>query len=97
VTSKRRIWERVTRVVEFKPVNTEDIILYGLKASDLKIQPAAAHDLVRRCQGSFRLLYHLMVDLERKARANQTRDIDLEMIESLPNRRLAPTPEKEPK
>ncbi|MBU8910675.1 MAG: ATP-binding protein [Desulfobacterales bacterium] len=97
LTSKRRIWERVTRVVEFKPVNTEDIILYGLKASDLKVQPAAAHDLSRRCQGSFRLLYHLMVDLERKARANKTREIELEMIESLPNRRLAPTPEKEPK
>ncbi|MCP3940036.1 MAG: ATP-binding protein [Desulfobacteraceae bacterium] len=94
LTSKRRIWERVTRVVEFKPVNTEDVMLFGLKAAELKIKPDAANDLVRRCKGSFRMLYHLMVDLERKTRANKTQDVTLEMIESLPNRRLAPTPEE---
>ena len=97
LTSRRRIWERVTRVVEFGPVKTEDVILFGMKACDLTIEPAAAIELVRRCQGSFRLLYHLMVDQERQAKANKINTVTLEMVESLPDRRKAPTPEKEPK
>lgn len=94
LTARRRIWERVTRSVEFGPVKTEDVMIFGLKACDLKIDPEAATNLVRRCEGSFRLLYHLMVDLDRKARANSITNITLDIVESLPNRRTAPTPEK---
>jgi len=97
LTSRRRIWERVTRVVEFGPVQTEDVMIFGRKACDLMVLPEAAVELVKRCQGSFRLLYHLMVDLERQARANKVQEIPLDMIKALPNRRIAPTPEKEPK
>ncbi|MBA3011110.1 MAG: AAA family ATPase [Proteobacteria bacterium] len=97
LTARRRIWERVTRVVEFGPVRTEDVAIFGMKACDLKIMPEASAELVRRCQGSFRLLYHLMVDLERQSRANKVKTITLEMIEALPDRRIAPTPEKEPR
>ncbi|MCP3941429.1 MAG: AAA family ATPase [Desulfobacteraceae bacterium] len=95
LTSKRRIWERVTRVVEHKPVQAEDVILFGVKACGLKIEPEAAFGLVKECKGSFRLLYHLMVELERKAKANKLTQVDLELVESLPNRRVAPTPDKE--
>ncbi|MCK5100797.1 MAG: AAA family ATPase [Desulfobacteraceae bacterium] len=94
ITARRRIWERVTRVVEFGPVNSEDVVIFGMKACDLKIQGEAAQALVSNCEGSFRLLYHLMVELERKAKANKIKDIDLEIIESLPNRRVAPTKER---
>lgn len=97
LTSRRRIWERVTRVVEFKPVKAEDVILYGLKACSLKVDPEAATALVKNSKGSFRLLYHLMVELERKSRANRLTHIDMELVDSLPDRRLAPTPEKEPR
>lgn len=95
--SRRRIWERVTRTVEFGPVTDEDVLVFGVRACDLTIGPEAALYLVRRSQGSFRLLYHLMVDLSRQAKANKTDKINLEMVESLPDRRIAPTPEKEHK
>jgi DNA transposition AAA+ family ATPase len=95
VTARRRIWERVTRVVEFGAVKTEDVVIFGMKACDLKIAPDAALALVKNCEGSFRLLYHIMIELERSARANKVTDITLDIIESLPNRRIAPTPEKE--
>lgn len=93
--SRRRIWERVTRWVEFGPVIDEDVLVFGLKACDLTIQPDAAIRLVRRCQGSFRLLYHLMVDVDRFARANKADVVTLEMLEAIPDHRKAPTPEKE--
>jgi len=95
--ARRRVWERVTRVVEFGPVTDEDVVVFGVRACDLKIEAAAAQHLVKRCQGSFRLLYHLMIDLERLARANNTKTVTLELVTSVPDRRKAPTPEKEPK
>ena len=93
LTARRRIWERVTRVVEFGPVQAEDVVVYGKRACDLTIVPTAALDLVKRCEGSFRLLYHLMVEIERLATANSTRAISLDMLQALPNRRKAPARE----
>ena len=93
--ARRRILERITRRVEFGPVTAEDVLLYGVKACDLDIDPSAAVELVRRCQGSFRLLYHLMVDVNRFAKANKTDTVTLEMVESIPDHRKAPTPERE--
>lgn len=95
LTARRRIWERVTRVVEFGPVKDDDVLMFGIKACGLTIEPPAVLELVRRCQGSFRLLYHLMVDLERQAKANHSEKVSFDMIESLPDHRKAPTPEKE--
>jgi len=95
LTAKRRIWERVTRVVEFGPVTDEDVVYFGMKACDLKIMPDAAGELVRRSKGSFRLLYHLMVETERKTRANKLKEVSLDLVESIPDRRVAPTPEKD--
>jgi DNA transposition AAA+ family ATPase len=95
--ARRRVWERVTRVVEFGPVTDEDVVVFGVKACDLKIAAPAAQYLVKRCQGSFRLLYHLMIDTERSARANNTKEVSLELVQALPDRRKAPTPEKEPR
>jgi len=93
LTARRRIWDRVTQVVEFGPVITDDVVMFGMKACDLKVKAEAAAELVRRCQGSFRLLYHLMKDLERQAKANKMDAVELEMVEALPDRRKAPTKE----
>ncbi len=80
----------MTRVVNFGPVIVDDVVLFGLKACGVKVDAQAANGLLKRCQGSFRLLYHDMVDLERVAKANETSDVSLELVEMLPNRRLAP-------
>jgi DNA transposition AAA+ family ATPase len=95
IKARTRIWQRVTRAVEFGPVVTDDVLMFGVKACGLKIAPAAAHRLVEKCQGSFRLLYHLMVEMERISKANNTTDITLDIVENLPDRRPVPTPEKE--
>lgn len=90
LTARPRIWQRVTRVVNFGPVIVDDVVLFGLKACGLKVAAPAANGLLKRCQGSFRLLYHDMVELERMARANDTNEVTMELVEMLPDRRLAP-------
>lgn len=95
LVARNRIKERVKRVVEFGPVTDEDVVYFGMKACDLKILPDSAVELVRRSKGSFRLLYHLMVETERKAKANKLKEVTIDMIESIPDRFIAPTPEKE--
>ena len=56
VKARARIWQRVTRVVEFGPVVIDDVLVFGLKACDLRIEPSAAKRVVEKCKGSFRLL-----------------------------------------
>ncbi len=91
LTARRRIWERVTRVVEFEPVTDEDVIHFGIEGCDLDIAPNAAQTLASRSKGSFRLLYHMMVDLDRLARANETTAVTLDMVNNLPDQRKAPS------
>ncbi len=90
--ARGRIWQRVTRVVDFGPVVVDDVLLYGIKACDLKIEALAARAILKKCQGSFRLLYHIMVELERIAKANKTNQIPLAIVDDMPDRRPAPAP-----
>ena len=94
VKARSRIWQRVTRAVEFGPVVIDDVMIFGLKACGLKIEPVAADRIIQKCQGSFRLLYHIMIELERVARANKIEVISLDIVDNLPDRRPAPTPER---
>lgn len=97
INSRRRIWSRVTRTVEFGPIVPEDVLLLGLKAADLKISPEAAHRLTRRSEGDFRLLWLDMRDLERVAKANSTQEITEEMVQALPPRKPGPKADMIPK
>lgn len=92
--ARARIWQRVTRVVDFGPVVVDDVVLFGLKACGLKIEAQAAATMVKRCQGSFRLLYHIMVEAERIAKANTTDTITLDIVNQMPDRRPAPARER---
>lgn len=89
----KRLKQRVTRSVEFGPVIAEDVIIFGFKACGLKIDPEAAILLQQRSHGSFRLLYHLMRDLEMVAKANDTTQVNSDLVNIVPDRRLKPKPE----
>lgn len=88
--ARARIWQRVTRVVDFGPVVVDDVVVFGLKACDLKIDARAANAVLKKCRGSFRLLYHIMVELERMAKANTTQAITRELVDRMPDRRPSP-------
>lgn len=102
LSARRRLWSRVTQTVEFKPITIEDIVLFGLKAADLRIDPEAARRIAGRSGGDFRLVWTDVQALEQMARAAAApaatppcktaggKSIDLGMVEALPGRRLGP-------
>lgn len=89
--SRTRLWDRVTKTVEFGSVTLEDVVVLGMKACDLKIQPDAAALLLRRCKGGFRGLYHDLRDLEVIAKSNKIDAINREAVQAIPERRIKPT------
>ena len=77
LNSRQRIYSRVAQVVNFGPVELDDIMLYGDQAADLKISPEAAKALAEEARGSFRLAHNLVARLEVMAKANNLAAIDL--------------------
>ena len=87
LSSRQRIWSRVTRTIEIGPPVDEDVMLFGLKSAGLKIDPNAAHQLTIRSDGDWRSIVHDTRDLSIMAKANQTQAITPEMVATLPPRK----------
>ncbi|MCE5242896.1 MAG: ATP-binding protein [Desulfobacteraceae bacterium] len=96
LNARRRLWSRVTQTVEFGPITAEDIMLFGFKAAELKLEPAAAQKIGGRSGGDFRLVWQDIRDLEQMARAAGAKTASAAMIDALPARKSGPTPEKHP-
>lgn len=90
LSARGRLWSRVMAVVEFRPIGAEDVMLFGHKAAEVKIEPSAAQRLVTRSGGDFRLVWLDMHEIEQMARANQTREITLKMVDALAPRKRGP-------
>ena len=91
LSAKRRLWSRITQTVEFGPITTEDIMLFGLKSAELKIEPTAAKAIGRRSEGDFRLIWQDVRALESMARAAGTIQINVDMVKQLKNLKPSPT------
>ncbi len=87
LNARKRLWSRVTQVVEFKAISTEDIILYAMRAADLKLHPEVAARIESRSGGDFRLVFSDIRDCEQMARAAGTKTVDIKMVQSLSSRR----------
>jgi hypothetical protein len=84
--SKARLWDRVQQIVKFTPIQTEDIILYALKACDLRLDPEAGQALARKTDGKFRRIRNELVRLEQMARAAGTKQVDAKMVAAMNGR-----------
>jgi len=91
VSAKRRLWSRITQTVEFGPISTEDIMLFGMKSAELKIAPDAAKALGKRSEGDFRLIWQDVRALESMARAEGTIQVNTGMVKQLKSRKPSPT------
>lgn len=80
--ARRRIYSRVTQVVDFAPVSDEDVMLFARQAAALNLTPEAAHTLARTAGGSFRMVFGFMLKLEDYAKAQGVNEIDAKAIKT---------------
>ena len=73
---RQRIYSRVAEVIDFSPVEPDDVITYAAQAANLKIEPEAAAILAEQAQGSFRLVHNFVVKLEALAKASNLAAIE---------------------
>lgn len=90
ISATRRLWSRVTQTVEFGPIRTEDIMLFGMKSADLRIDPDAAELIGKRAEGDFRLIWQAVRSIESMARAGGTAQVSVSMVKNVPDRKPAP-------
>lgn len=80
---RERIWSRITQNIRFDDISAEDIMLFGIKSAQIKIEPAAAGEIEKRCKGDFRLVWIDVRDLARICRASRTDMVTPEMVKEL--------------
>lgn len=80
---RRRIWSRVKQVVDFGPVNEEDVAVLADDAAGLEVGPEACARIVRASDGDFRLVWSMLGHLEQAARAKDVRHVDAGMAASV--------------
>jgi hypothetical protein len=80
--ARRRIYSRVTQVVDFQPVSAEDCLLFAHQAAALHLTPEAAHRLAQIAGGSFRMVFGFLLRLEDYAKAQQCDDVDVKTLET---------------
>ena len=81
--ARRRVHSRVTQVVDFGPVQAEDVMLFAAKAASLDVTPEACHKLATLAKGSFRVVYGYALRLEDYAKAQGTNTIDAAVLDKL--------------
>jgi hypothetical protein len=86
INARRRIWSRVMQTVEFGPITCEDILLFGLEAAGLRLDPEAAEKVGAKSSGDFRLVWSHVHALEQMARAAGSQKVDARMVEALASR-----------
>ncbi|SMC28472.1 hypothetical protein SAMN02746041_03259 [Desulfacinum hydrothermale DSM 13146] len=84
IESRRRLWSRVTRTVEFGPIGSEDIMLFAMKAAGLRMEPEAAARIAKISSGDFRRVWQAVWELERMCRANRTQTVERAMVDRIP-------------
>lgn len=83
LSKRRRIWSRVKQIVDFGPVGEEDVALLGEEAAGLIIGPEACARIVAQGEGDFRLVWSLIADLERAAKAHGKDMVDVKLVNTV--------------
>lgn len=74
-------------IVEFQPLSPPEMTLVTSEWCGLDMVPEAADTLCRITEGDFRLVVGYLLDLEKACVVNKTREISLQMVESMLKRK----------
>jgi len=76
----RRTWSRTFQAMEFKPVESPDIIYYMKKSADLSIDPSLAAFMHQKSSGDWRLVKSAALSLVQQVNANGKMDVTKQMV-----------------
>ena len=76
----RRVWSRTYQQLEFKPIETSDIIVYAVETTGLKLNTGVASIMHKASGGDFRIIRRDLLNLVQIVNAKQTIDITGEMV-----------------
>lgn len=75
----RRAWSRVFQVLEFKPIEVADIIMFASESAGLKLSIDVANELHHESGGDFRLVKRYLLSLYQMHQADPDKDITVDM------------------
>jgi DNA transposition AAA+ family ATPase len=79
--NERRIWSRTIRIVEFKPVTTQDIFMYAKKAEGLALTINQAERLNQASEGDFRTVVRELRRISELCRVNDMANVSDKVVE----------------
>ena len=79
---ERRIWSRTLRVVEFKPITSQDIMFFAKQAADLKLSADQVEVIRVDSEGDFRLVKRNVRHLEEIVKGYGTHEVTDKMVQA---------------
>ncbi len=86
LNSRSRLQSRVTQIVEFGPVSTDDVLVFALQAAQLELTPEACSLVAKFAHGDFRTVRNVVQRLEQAAAAAETNQVDVALVKSVGGR-----------
>lgn len=78
--TRRRIMSRIAYEVEFLPISPMEVAMFALQAADLNIKPDDCLQIARKCEGDFRLVRNIVLQLEKSAKATGNYKVEKEAL-----------------
>lgn len=83
INGKKRVQSRITQLVKFSPVISDDVVLFAHKSIGVALAPEAADWLTKKAGGCFRDIFGYMYKIEDWAKAQGTNQISLDIIKKI--------------
>lgn len=83
LASRSRIWSRIRRRMAFEPVTQPNIVLFFRKALEMNISVAATQLIHRHCEGDWRPVLKVAVDIERSLEASGLTEIPEDLVRDI--------------
>jgi len=83
LASRSRIWSRIRRRMAFEPVTQPNIVLFFRKALEVNINVAATQLIHRHCEGDWRPVLKVAVDIERSLEASGLTEIPEDLVRDI--------------
>jgi len=83
LASRSRIWSRIRRRMAFEPITQSNIVLFFRKAMEVNISTGATELIQLHCEGDWRPVLKVAVDIERALEASGLTEIPEDLVRDI--------------